>query len=64
MYSNNVYNTDWGKVTLLSIGNGVYQVHDAYDGTYRGTIKINENEVVTNETINEKLRQEYSYVME
>lgn len=59
-----IYQTDWGNITLLLIGNGQYQVHDAVDDVYRGTIHFEPNEEITDTAINEKLKVEYSYAME
>lgn len=56
-----IYQTDWGNVTLLLIGGGQYQMHDAVDDTYRGTIHFEPNEIITDTAINEKLKVEYAF---
>ena len=50
------YQTKFGEVTLSQIGENTYEVYDAFDDTYRGTIQIdpwNITEASVNQCLND-----------
>ena len=53
------YTERFGNVTLNQVGEKTYQVYDAVDDTYRGTIEVSFQ--VTEEIINNKLDLLYAF---